>query len=39
MLKDSETTGAKRVMEALMRMKKIDLAELERAFGRERVTA
>jgi predicted 3-demethylubiquinone-9 3-methyltransferase (glyoxalase superfamily) len=39
MLKDSESPGAKRVMEALMRMKKIDLAELERAFGRERVTA
>ena len=39
MLKDSESPGARRVMDALMRMKKIDLAELERAFGRERVTA
>ena len=39
MLKDSESPGAKRVMDALMRMKRIDLAELERAFGHERVTA
>jgi predicted 3-demethylubiquinone-9 3-methyltransferase (glyoxalase superfamily) len=39
MMKDSESAGAKRVMEALMRMKKIDLAELERASGRDRVTA
>jgi predicted 3-demethylubiquinone-9 3-methyltransferase (glyoxalase superfamily) len=39
MLKDSESTGAKRVMDALMPMKKIDLADLERAFGRVSVTA
>src|SRR5918993_2459648 len=39
MLEDGESPGAKRVMEAMMRMKKIDLAELERASGRERVTA
>jgi predicted 3-demethylubiquinone-9 3-methyltransferase (glyoxalase superfamily) len=39
MVEDSESPGAKRVMEALMRMKKIDLAELERVSGRERVTA
>ena len=39
MLEDSESPGAKRVMEAMMRMKKIDLTELERASGRERVTA
>ena len=33
MLKDHESAGAQRVMEALLRMKKIDVAELERAFA------
>jgi predicted 3-demethylubiquinone-9 3-methyltransferase (glyoxalase superfamily) len=33
MLKDHESAKAQRVMEAMLRMKKIDIAELERAFA------
>jgi predicted 3-demethylubiquinone-9 3-methyltransferase (glyoxalase superfamily) len=39
MLKDHESPKAQRAMEALLRMKKIDIRELERAVGGERVTA
>ena len=40
MLKDHESQQAQRVMNALLRMKKIDIAELERAFaGRENYAA
>jgi predicted 3-demethylubiquinone-9 3-methyltransferase (glyoxalase superfamily) len=37
LLKDHESPKAQRVMEALLRMKKIDIAELERAAAGERV--
>jgi len=33
MLKDHESPNAQRAMEAILRMKKIDIAELERAFA------
>jgi predicted 3-demethylubiquinone-9 3-methyltransferase (glyoxalase superfamily) len=33
MLGDSDAQKAGRVMEAMLRMKKIDIAELERAYG------
>jgi predicted 3-demethylubiquinone-9 3-methyltransferase (glyoxalase superfamily) len=39
MLKDHESPKAQRAMEALLRMKKIDIRELERAVAGERVTA
>ena len=39
MLKDHESPTAKRAMEALLRMKKIDIRELERAVAGDRVTA
>ena len=39
MLKEHESEQAQRVMEAMLRMKKIDIAELERAFAGSRVTA
>jgi predicted 3-demethylubiquinone-9 3-methyltransferase (glyoxalase superfamily) len=39
LLKDHESPKAKRVMEAMLRMKKIDIRELERAAAGERVTA
>jgi predicted 3-demethylubiquinone-9 3-methyltransferase (glyoxalase superfamily) len=39
MLKDHESEKAQRVMDAMLRMKKIDIAELERAFAGSRVTA
>jgi predicted 3-demethylubiquinone-9 3-methyltransferase (glyoxalase superfamily) len=38
LLKDHETTKAQRAMEALLRMKKIDIRELERAVAGERVS-
>ena len=37
MLKDHESPEAQRAMEAMLRMKKIDIAELERAYAGERV--
>ena len=37
MLKDHESPKAQRAMEAMLRMKKIDIAELERAYAGERV--
>jgi predicted 3-demethylubiquinone-9 3-methyltransferase (glyoxalase superfamily) len=39
MLKDHESAKAQRAMEALLRMKKIDIRELERAVAGDRVTA
>jgi predicted 3-demethylubiquinone-9 3-methyltransferase (glyoxalase superfamily) len=39
MLKDHESPKAQRVMEAMLRMKKIDIRELERAAAGDRVTA
>ncbi|HJR59915.1 MAG TPA: VOC family protein [Vicinamibacterales bacterium] len=39
LLKDHESTKAQRAMEALLRMKKIDITELERAAAGDRVTA
>jgi predicted 3-demethylubiquinone-9 3-methyltransferase (glyoxalase superfamily) len=39
MLKDHESAKAQRAMEAMLRMKKIDIRELERAVAGERVTA
>jgi predicted 3-demethylubiquinone-9 3-methyltransferase (glyoxalase superfamily) len=39
MLKDHESPKAQRAMEALLRMKKIDIKELERAAAGDRVTA
>jgi predicted 3-demethylubiquinone-9 3-methyltransferase (glyoxalase superfamily) len=39
MLKDQETTKAQRAMEAMLRMKKIDIRELERAVAGEGVSA
>lgn len=39
MLKDHESTKAQRAMEAMLRMKKIDIRELERAVSGERTTA
>jgi predicted 3-demethylubiquinone-9 3-methyltransferase (glyoxalase superfamily) len=39
MLADHESPKAQRVMEALLRMKKIDIRELERAAAGERITA
>jgi predicted 3-demethylubiquinone-9 3-methyltransferase (glyoxalase superfamily) len=39
MLKDHESEKAQRVMDAMLRMKKIDIAELERAVAGSRVTA
>ena len=39
LLQDHESPKAKRVMEAMLRMKKIDVRELERAAAGERVTA
>jgi len=39
MLKDHESSKAQRAMEALLRMKKIDISELERAVAGDRVTA
>jgi len=39
MLKDHESTKAQRAMEAMLRMKKIDINELERAVAGDRVTA
>ena len=33
LFKDEESAGAKRAMEAMLRMKKLDIAELERAHG------
>lgn len=33
MLADAESEGAKRAMNAIMGMKKIDIAELERAYA------
>jgi predicted 3-demethylubiquinone-9 3-methyltransferase (glyoxalase superfamily) len=38
LLKDHESPTAQRAMEALLRMKKIDISELERAVAREHVT-
>ena len=39
MLKDHESAKAQRAMEAMLRMKKIDIGELQRAVAGERVTA
>jgi predicted 3-demethylubiquinone-9 3-methyltransferase (glyoxalase superfamily) len=39
LLKDHESAKAQRVMEALLRMKKLDIRQLERAVAGERVTA
>src|SRR6266498_2486176 len=39
MLKDHESQTAQRAMEAMLRMKKIDIRELERAVAGERVSA
>lgn len=39
LLKDHESGKAQRVMEALLRMKKIDISELKRAAAGDRVTA
>jgi predicted 3-demethylubiquinone-9 3-methyltransferase (glyoxalase superfamily) len=39
MLKDHESPKAQRAMEALLRMKKLDIRQLERAVAGERVTA
>jgi predicted 3-demethylubiquinone-9 3-methyltransferase (glyoxalase superfamily) len=39
LLKDPESPNAERVMEALMKMKKLDIRELERAADAARVTA
>jgi predicted 3-demethylubiquinone-9 3-methyltransferase (glyoxalase superfamily) len=39
MLKDHESPKAQRAMEAMLRMKKIDIRELERAVAGDRVTA
>jgi predicted 3-demethylubiquinone-9 3-methyltransferase (glyoxalase superfamily) len=39
MLKDHESAKAQRAMEAMLRMKKIDIRELERAVAGDRVTA
>jgi predicted 3-demethylubiquinone-9 3-methyltransferase (glyoxalase superfamily) len=39
LLKDHESPQAQRVMEALLRMKKLDIRELERAAAGDRVTA
>jgi len=39
MLKDHESQKAQRAMEAMLRMKKIDIRELERAVAGERVSA
>jgi predicted 3-demethylubiquinone-9 3-methyltransferase (glyoxalase superfamily) len=39
MLKDHESTKAQRAMEALLRMKKIDIGELERAVAGDKVGA
>jgi predicted 3-demethylubiquinone-9 3-methyltransferase (glyoxalase superfamily) len=39
MLEDHESPTAQRAMEAMLRMKKIDIRELERAVSGERVTA
>jgi hypothetical protein len=39
MLKDHESPKAQRAMEALLRMKKIDIRELERVIAREQITA
>jgi predicted 3-demethylubiquinone-9 3-methyltransferase (glyoxalase superfamily) len=39
MLKDHESPTAQRAMEAMLRMKKIDIRELERAVAGERVSA
>jgi hypothetical protein len=36
MLKDHESPQAQRAMEAMLRMKKLDIAELERAYDGER---
>ena len=39
MLKDHKSETARRAMDALLRMKKIEIAELERAVAGERVQA
>ena len=39
LLKDQESPRAQRTMEAFLRMKKIDIRELERVAAGERVTA
>ena len=39
LLKDHESQTAQRAMEAMLRMKKIDIRELERAVAGERTTA
>jgi hypothetical protein len=39
MFKDHESPTAQRAMEAMLRMKKIDIRELERAVAAEGVTA
>jgi predicted 3-demethylubiquinone-9 3-methyltransferase (glyoxalase superfamily) len=39
MLKDHESTQAQRAMEAMLRMKKIDIREVERAVAGDKVTA
>ena len=39
MLKDHESPKAQRAMEAMLRMKKIDIRELERAIAGEQITA
>ena len=39
MLKDHESQTAQRAMEAMLRMKKIDIRELERAVAGDKVSA
>ncbi len=39
MLKDHESSKAQRAMETVLRMKKIDIAELERAVAGQQVNA
>lgn len=39
MLKDHESAKAQRAMEAMLRMKKIDIGELQRAVAGQQMTA
>jgi predicted 3-demethylubiquinone-9 3-methyltransferase (glyoxalase superfamily) len=38
LFKDHESSTAQRAMEAMLKMKKLDIAELERAAGKERAS-